>query len=244
MRQINWTERNALAAAITLYQSYEGFTVPIANKNAWIIGLTGVAGVGKSTLMESLIEYFRSKDLRVVVLAIDPSSTKNGGALLGDRQRIRNPKLDADKGLFFRSLASHGEKSALTNALPKIIKYSKLFSDIVIVETAGAGQTDIEIRDRVDTLMQVIAPLGDALNLAKDGQNEYTDIFVVNGRESFKDNKKFFTTASMVLGQEADENGWTKKIFLINAREKKGIAELIEGLYAHKKFLEKTKPRE
>jgi len=242
MSKISWTERNALAAAITLYQKYEGFTVPVENTNAWVIGITGVAGVGKSTLIKPLVKYFRSQDLKVVVLAIDPSSRKDGGAILGDRERVRDRELDTDKGFFFRSLATHGEKSALTNALPKIVSYSKLFSDVVIIETAGAGQTDIEIRDRVDTLVQVVAPLGDALNLAKAGQNEYTDIFTVNGRESFRDNKKFFAAASMVLCQESREGGWTKKVFLVNAKENKGIDELItDGLLAHREFL-KHKP--
>ena len=244
MREFSWTERNALAAAISLYQKFPGFSFITPESDSWVIGITGVTGVGKSTLIKPLAKFFRNKDLKVAALAIDPSSRKYGGAILGDRQRVRDSALDTDKGFFFRSLASHEEKSALTNALLKIINYSALFSDVVIVETAGAGQTDIEIRNLVDTLVQVVAPLGDALNLAKAGQNEYTDIFAVNDRESFKDSKKFLAAASMVLCQETEENGWTKKVFLVNAKEKKGIDDFVkDGLFAHKEFL-KSKPRE
>ena len=140
-----------------------------------------------------------------------------------------------------RSLAARGEKSALPIALPKIIAYAKIFADIVMVETAGAGQTDVEIENHVDTLIQVLPPLEGPLNMEKAGINECAHLFAVNAREYFLNNEQFFALAEIELGRKVDNNGWTKKVFLVNAREKKGIAEFVDCLYAHKKFLENLK---
>jgi len=244
MKEIGIFERSALAYIISCFQKYPNMEIHIDRSDTWVIGVTGVTGVGKSTLIEKLIETFRRKNMRVVALLIDPSSQKRGWAILGDRRNLRSNDLDCDKGLFIRSLATRGEGSALTGALPKIIAYSKLFSDIVIVETAGAGQTDVEIREHVDTLIQVLGPLGDSLNLEKAGQSEEANIFVVNGREDFKSNKKFFASAELTLGGQCLDDGWKKKVYLANAETGSGIPEVIDGLFEHREFIKTIKPRE
>jgi len=242
MKKITWTQRNSLAQGLSLYQKYKHFTIPALEEtnSCWVIGVTGIAAAGKSTLINPLIKTLRKKVFTVAALLIDPSS-EDGSALLADRNELRDPKLDLDDGLFVRSFATRGVKSALTVALPKMIGFTKHFVDIVIVETAGAGQTDVEIENCVDTLVQVLAPLGGALTLEKSGQNEKAHIFAVNERESFTNTKQFFALAEIKLGCKTDANGWTKKVFLVNALEKKGIAELVEGLWAHKEFLENKK---
>src|SRR3990167_5616019 len=239
MKKIVILERQALAYIIGCFQKYPTMEMHIDSSDAWVIGITGVTGAGKSTLIKKFAEAFRKKDMRVVALLIDPSSQKRGWAILGDRRNLRSDELDCDKGLFIRSLATRGEWSALTDSLSKIIAYSKLFSDIVIVETAGAGQTDVEIREHVDTLVQVIEPLGDSLNLEKAGQSEEANIFVVNDREDFKSGKKFFTSAKLILGEQCLDDGWRKKVYLANAETGSGITEVVEGLFIHKKFIEK-----
>lgn len=244
MKEIGMFERRALAYIISCFQKYPDMEMRIEKPDTWVIGITGVTGAGKSTLISKLIKEFRKKDMRVVALLIDPSSKKRGWAILGDRRNLRSDKLDRDKGLFIRSLATRGEGSALTNALTKIIAYSKLFSDVVIVETAGAGQADVGIREHVDTLIQVLGPLGDSLNLEKAGQSEEANIFVVNDREDFKSSKKFFASAEITLGEQFLDDGWKKKVFLANAETGYGITEVVEGMFLHKEFLENKKPRE
>lgn len=248
MNRINWLTRNAFTSGISAYQKYENFSIPFMEKgiDSWVIGITGVAAAGKSALIKQLIKDFRKKDLTVAALLIDPSSD-DGSALLGDRNELRDRELDLDSGVIIRSLASRGEKSALTRALPKIISFARCYADkidIVIVETAGAGQTDVEIEKHVDTLVQVLAPLGSALTLEKSGQNEKAHIFAVNDRKSFTEGTNFFAMAQIKLEERKDPDGWQKKVFLVNAKEKIGIAELVEGLYAHKKFLEQKKSRD
>lgn len=238
MRIYSVSERNALAIAISLYQKYPDYpqldTYLINSENsAWTIGVTGVGGVGKSTLIKPLIKLFRKEQLKVAVLAIDPSSSKEQWAILADRCEMRSRELDSDLGVFIRSLATRGEKSALTRSLRRIIKYTQVFSDVVIVETAGAGQGDVEIRNYVDTLVEVLSPLGGSLTLEKAGQNEHADIFAINDRESFKGINKFFALAKIKL-VKTDTSGRTKKVFLINAKEKKGLEELMnDGLKPH-----------
>ena len=243
MKKITWLQRNALAQGLSLYQKYEHFTIPALEEtnSCRVIGVTGIAAAGKSTLINPLMKEFRKKDITIAALLIDPSS-EDGSALLADRNELRDSELDLDEGLFIHSFATRGAKSALTVALPKMIGFTNHFVDIVIIETAGAGQTDVEIESYVDTLLQVLAPLGGALTLEKAGQNEKAHIFAVNERESFTNTKQFFALAEIELGQKTDVNGWIKKVFLVNALEKKGIAELIEGLRAHKEFLESNKP--
>lgn len=237
MKEISMFERRALAYIIGEFQKYPSMVMNFENSDSWVIGVTGVTGAGKSTLISKLISEFRKRDMRVVALLIDPSSQKRGWAILGDRRNLRSEQLDSDKGVFIRSLATRGKDSALTTSLLKIIAYSKLFSDVVIVETAGAGQTDVEIRDYVQTLIQVLEPLGDSLNLKKAGQSEEANIFVVNDREGFSDTKKFFAAARETLGEEVLDDGWQKKVFLANAETGSGIDEVIGGLLEHREFL-------
>lgn len=240
MKEIGMFERMALAYIIDYFQRFPDAEMPIEKSGTWILGVTGVTGAGKSTLISKFVKSFRKKDMRVVALLIDPSSEEGGWAILGDRRNLRSEEFDCDKGLFIKSLATRGKDSALTTSLSKIVTYSKLFSDVVIVETAGAGQTDIEICKHVDTLVQVLSPLGDSLNLRKAGQSEKANIFVVNDREEFTSTRKFFAAACNSIGEETLEDGWGKKVYLANAETGFGIAEVVEGLFLHREFI-KTK---
>ena len=199
---ISSAERGRLARLITrLQDDPEGADETLAKEEATqesaahTVGISGVAGAGKSTLISRMLPVLRGDNLRVVVLAIDPTSEGSQGALLGDRIRMRDSY--RDEGVFIRSLATRGAPEALTVALPAIIRACSSSSDLVIVETAGAGQVDVGIRRHVNTFVAVVAPLGDAITLMKSGQTEHAHIVAVNVRRGLEGNDRFrATTAS------------------------------------------------
>ncbi len=236
MREFDLLKRRQLGQVMNLYKKLPELALPPKNSASWIIGITGPMGAGKSTLGKHLAKILRKKNLLTAVLAVDPSSKRDGGAFLADRQKFRDKELDCDMGFFMHSLGSRGAGSALAGALHKMINYLALTADVVIAETAGAGQSDDEIHKYVDTLVQVLPPLGDELNLEKAGQGEYAHIFAVNDREDFGNTKKFFAKASIGLCKEQAPDGWQKKVFVVNAKEGKGLEAFIEGLFGHRDF--------
>ncbi|TXT49086.1 MAG: LAO/AO transport system kinase [Spirochaetes bacterium] len=147
---------------------------------AHVIGITGPPGAGKSTLTDKLISRFRNKDLKVGVIAVDPSSPFSGGAILGDRLRMQNHA--TDKGVFIRSLASRGRLGGLSRATNFGVKVLEAAGyDIVVVETVGVGQSEIDIVRIADTVVLISVPgLGDEIQVIKAGIMEIGDIFVVN----------------------------------------------------------------
>jgi LAO/AO transport system kinase len=147
---------------------------------ARIVGITGPPGVGKSTLIDQLISEFRRKNLSVAVVAVDPTSPITGGALLGDRLRMQ--RHSEDEGVFIRSLATRNHHGGLTDSTPQIVHALDAAGfDIVIVETVGTGQDEVEIAEVADTVVVVLMPeLGDEIQRAKAGLMEIADILVVN----------------------------------------------------------------
>lgn len=148
-------------------------------KRARILGITGPPGVGKSTLIDRLLESYRHEKKTVAVIAVDPTSPVTGGALLGDRLRMQ--RHSADPGVFIRSLATRRHSGGLTDTAPVIVRALATMFDVVIVETVGAGQNDVEIADVADTVVVVLIPeLGDEIQRAKSGLMEIADIVVTN----------------------------------------------------------------
>jgi len=146
---------------------------------AHILGITGPPGVGKSTLIDRLIEAYRREKKTVAVIVIDPSSPISGGALLGDRLRMQ--RHSEDPGVFIRSLATRRHYGGLTKETPVIVQALAVTFDVVIVETVGAGQNDVEIDAVADTVVVVLIPeLGDEIQRAKSGLMEIADIIVTN----------------------------------------------------------------
>ena len=147
---------------------------------AQVIGLTGAPGVGKSTSTTALVRAFRERGLRVGVLAVDPSSPFSGGALLGDR--IRMSEHATDPGVFIRSMASRGHLGGLSWATPQAIRVlDGAGCDVVVVETVGVGQSEVEVAALADTTVVLLAPgMGDGIQAAKAGILEVGDVFVVN----------------------------------------------------------------
>lgn len=173
-----------LARAVTLVENSSPWevTIPRAPQSCHIVGITGPPGAGKSTLTGRLIESFADDGQRVAVLAIDPSSPLTGGAVLGDRVRMET-HLNGRPEVFVRSLASRGSHGAVAGAtrnIARLLELSGLF-DVVLIETVGAGQTEVAIVEVADTVLLVTVPgLGDAVQSIKAGLMEVADAFVVN----------------------------------------------------------------
>jgi LAO/AO transport system kinase len=177
----NWLP---LARAITLVENTPPWSleVPVAARPAHVIGITGPPGAGKSTLTGRLIEAFSSRSARVAVIAVDPSSPISGGAVLGDRVRMER-SIATRPEVFVRSLASRGSVGAVaaaTRNVTRVVEATGKF-DVVIVETVGAGQTEVAIARLADTVVLVTVPgLGDAVQAIKAGVMEIADMVVVN----------------------------------------------------------------
>ena len=235
---ITSAERSRLGRIITRLQSSpEEVNEILANEQAsqmsraHTVGISGVAGAGKSTLISRMLPVVRNENLRVVVLAIDPTSEGSGGALLGDRIRMRDSYLD--EGVFIRSLATRGAHGALTVALSSVILVCSYSCDLVIVETAGAGQIDVDIHRYVDTFVSVVAPLGDEITLMKSGQTDYAHVVAVNVRKGLDGNGRFVDQAQVILGRDSLIDGYQRKVFAVDAKSGEGIEPFVrEGILA------------
>jgi LAO/AO transport system kinase len=172
-RLISWVEDGApeLAQALDALPS---------RPSAYVIGLTGSPGVGKSTVTSALVGAFRARGLRVGVLAIDPSSPFTGGALLGDR--IRMQEHATDPGVFIRSMASRGHLGGMAAATPQAVRVLEAAGcDVVLIETVGVGQSEVDVAATADATVVLLAPgMGDGVQAAKAGILEIADIVCVN----------------------------------------------------------------
>src|SRR5437762_11194648 len=182
-------DRRAVARAISMVEDGADGLAELSaglyprTGTAYSIGLTGSPGVGKSTLAAQLVQAARSHDLAIGVLAIDPTSPFTGGALLGDRLRMQAHA--TDPGVFIRSMATRGHLGGMALAAPEAIRILDASGrDVVIVETVGVGQAEVEVATAADTTLVVLQPgWGDAIQAAKAGILEVADVFVVNKAE-------------------------------------------------------------
>ncbi len=202
--------------------------------HAHTIGITGPPGVGKSSLAAALVRALRTKGKTVAVLAVDPSSVRSGGALLGDRVRLA---LDpSDEGVFVRSLATAGELGGLARSVPILVLLLSAAFDVVLVETVGIGQSETEVRHVVDTLLFVLQPgSGDTVQFLKAGIMEVPDVFAVNKSDQATADKTAGDLRASLLtlrsaGIVTDELGVAKT----SAATGEGVAELLTLLEAHR----------
>ena len=201
---------------------------------AKIIGLTGSPGVGKSTLTSALVGEWRSRGKRVAVLAVDPSSPFSGGALLGDRVRMQDHVLD--EGVYIRSMASRGHLGGLSWATPQaLLVLDAAGFDIVLVETVGVGQAEVEIASTADTTVVAMAPgMGDSIQAAKAGILEIADVFVVNKADREGAGR---TVSELREMQKLGHGEWLAPILKTIASTGDGIAELADGIESHYAWL-------
>jgi len=207
---------------------------------AYIIGITGPPGSGKSTLVDKMVDIFRKEGKSVGIVAVDPTSPFTGGAILGDR--IRMQRHATDEGVFIRSLATRGCLGGLTRSTQDIIHVmDAMGKDIILVETVGVGQDEVEIVHTAHTSIVVLVPgLGDDIQAIKAGIIEIGDIFVINKADR-EGADKMERDLRMVLEMgRKREDGWEPPIFKTEAILGKGIFELVYGIYRHKQTLEQN----
>lgn len=232
-----------LAQQITLVEnSGVGSTALLSSMptpSAHIVGITGPPGVGKSTSTSALITQLRSEGKSIAVLAVDPSSTFSKGALLGDRIRMQDHALDS--GVFIRSLASRGHLGGLTGTIYSVLKViSAAGFDLIIIETVGVGQSEIEIAKMADTSIVIAAPgAGDGIQAAKAGILEIADIFTVNKSDrpgADATVRELKGMLSMVSGAQSALT-WETPVIPTIATDGSGFVELSEAIARHYAYL-------
>lgn len=202
------------------------------SNSALLIGVTGPPGVGKSTTTGALISEYRKQGLRVAVLAVDPSSPVTGGALLGDRIRMQEHALD--EGVFIRSMSSRGQLGGLSSATQAAAKVLDAVGfDVIIVETVGVGQSEVDVVNAVDTVVLVLAPgAGDGVQAAKAGILEIADVFVVNKADRDGAEGVVRELRSMI-GLGSQSQTWTPEIVTTVATTGQGLSDLVVAIAKH-----------
>jgi len=204
---------------------------------AHIVGVTGAPGVGKSTLADTLISTLRQRNVTVGVVAIDPTSPFTGGALLGDRVRMQ--KHSTDQGVFIRSLATRGCTGGLSKATISMVHVmDAMGKDIILVETVGVGQAEVDITKVADTSILIMTPgMGDAIQMMKAGILEAADIFVINKADQDDANSLKVELQAMLSMKSYLPGDWEPAIVLTEAINGKGIEELLDEISRHREFL-------
>ena len=211
------------------------------SKSGWrapIIGITGAPGVGKSTTTSAVISAYRAAGKRVGVLAVDPSSPFSGGALLGDRVRMQQHA--TDPGVFIRSMASRGHLGGLARATPQAIRVLDAAGcDVIIIETVGVGQSEVEIAHSADTTIVLVAPgMGDGVQAAKAGILEIGDIFGVNKAD--RDGAPATARELRHMISLGEKHEWTPPVVQLVATTGVGLDELMSAIDAHTEYLNRS----
>jgi LAO/AO transport system kinase len=212
--------------------------------HAHAIGLTGSPGVGKSTVTAALVRAYRARDLRVGVIAVDPTSPFTGGALLGDRVRMQDHAID--RGVFIRSMASRGHLGGLAVAAPQALRILDAAGfDVICVETVGVGQAEVEIASLADSTLVIAAPgMGDSIQAAKAGILEIADVFVVNKSDRPGAQDVVRDLRNMLAMVRHPEGAWKPPIVSVAATTGEGIDELTRRLDQHRTWLAESGERE
>jgi len=235
-------DRRALGKIITLMEndsSSSAYIIPKIHNltgKAHIVGITGPPGSGKSSIVDKLISYYRDEGQKVGVIAIDPTSPFTGGAILGDR--IRMKKHYTDKDVFIRSMATRGNLGGLSEATGNTIKALDAFGkDVIIIETVGAGQIEVDIVKVADTVVVVSVPsMGDSVQTLKAGIMEIGDIFAVN-KADIEGVEKCIMEIRMMLELSEKKGGWNPPIIKTFGNKDDGANELYKSIKNHHSYL-------
>ncbi len=244
-------DRLALARLITLVENRSDAVPAILRavharaQGAYVVGVTGPPGAGKSTVVDRLTASLRGAGQTVGIIAVDPTSPFTGGAVLGDRIRMQAHALDA--GVFIRSMATRGAFGGIARATGQVVKLLAAFGfDWILIETVGVGQTELDIMKLADTTVVVLVPeAGDAIQAMKAGLLEAADVFVVNkadrpGAPALMAELKFTAHLQYTAATAARELDWEIPVLSAEAQNDVGIGELLDTLRRHRAALEAT----
>ena len=238
---INSGSRVSLSRLISLVESDKSAIFRISDSlkrkdnDTYVVGITGPPGAGKSTLTNRLIQNLRKNNKSVAVLAVDPSSPFTGGAVLGDRIRMQEHALD--DGVFIRSIGSRGDLGGLSSATSAIIKLFDTFGiDVILIETVGVGQTELDIIKISDCVLVTLVPeAGDGVQAMKAGLMEIGDIFIVNKADR-GGAEKLAREVDYMISLKHSENNWSTKVILAEAENDLGTKEIISEIEKFKNF--------
>jgi LAO/AO transport system kinase len=204
---------------------------------AQVLGLTGSPGVGKSTTTNELVRAFRAAGKRVGVLAVDPSSPFTGGAILGDRVRMQDHA--TDPGVYIRSMSSRGHLGGLASATPQAVRVlDGAGCDVILVETVGVGQAEVEVASLADTVLVLLAPgMGDAIQAVKAGILEIADVFVVNKADRDGADATYSDIQGMIALGERGPGEWRPQVVRSVAARGEGIDDVVAAVDKHASWL-------
>jgi LAO/AO transport system kinase len=207
--------------------------------NAFIVGITGAPGAGKSSLVDRLLEILRQQGLSVGVIAVDPTSPFTGGAILGDRIRMQEHALD--KEIFIRSMGTRGSLGGLSRATKDAVQVLDAFGkDVVIIETVGVGQSEVDIIKYADTTIVVLTPAGgDSVQTIKAGIMEIADVFVVN-KADLNGADRTCSEISIMLDLGGSARPWRPPIVRTITLDGSGIGEMYKAISEHREFLNES----
>ena len=233
----------AVARLITLVESGDELLAEVAaalaphTGKAQVVGLTGAPGVGKSTTTNELVRALRGEGHRVGVLAVDPSSPFTGGAILGDRVRMQDHA--TDPGVYIRSMSSRGHLGGLAAATPQAVRVLEgAGCDVVLVETVGVGQAEVEVASLADTTVVLLAPgMGDAIQAVKAGILEIADVFVVNKADRDGADATYHDIQGMIGLAERAAGEWRPQVVRAVAGRGEGIDDIITAVQKHRAWL-------
>lgn len=242
-------DTRALARLISLLENEETYASQIMEQiypltgKAYVVGLTGAPGAGKSSLVDRLTSLLRQRGETVGIIAVDPTSPFSGGALLGDRIRMQDHA--TDKGVFIRSMGTRGSLGGLAHATGEVVKAMDAFGfSWILIETVGVGQAELDIMHVADTTVVVLTPVaGDAIQTIKAGIMEIADVFAIN-KCDLPGANKIAAEVEMMLDMQGERLKWRPPVVKTSATDGRGVGDLLKAIESHRHFALQNKSLE
>lgn len=245
VRQILSGHKRSVARAISLVENEDPIKLPLLEAlyphtgTAYVLGITGSPGAGKSSLVDRLIQYLRGQGKQVGVLAVDPTSPYTGGALLGDR--VRMVRHATDTGVYIRSMGTRGNLGGLSRSSREVIRILDACGcDVILVETVGVGQSELDVMHVADSVCVVLHPgAGDVVQAFKAGIMEIADLFVVN-KSDLPGAENVVAEIEEMLDVSRKEAAWRPPVVKASSKEDRGIGEIWEAAEEHVRYLQES----